>query len=299
MSRPAKKPADGTMPADIAAKIRAIGPVIDPPATAAIYAPLHAREPYSGVKVTRDIKYGPDERHALDVFAPETGGGPRPVFIFIHGGGYTGGHKREGDNFFYDNVMLWAARNGMVGINATYRLAPAHPWPAGAEDVGAVVRWAIENAANHGGDSGRIFLAGHSAGGTHVATYAAQPRFHAPGGHGLAGLVLISGNYDLSKVPADERYSAYFGPDQSTYAERSPLAGLLTTDVPLFVAYGELEPPFLFEQSEMLLAALKGAGRDVRSLFLPRHSHISITYHVNTDDTQLADALLAFVKSQG
>ena len=233
MSRPAQKSASGTMPADIAAKIRAIGPVIDPPATAAVYTPLHPREPYAGVKVTRDIKYGGDDRHALDVFAPEGASG-LPVLIFIHGGGYTGGHKREGDNFFYDNIMLWAARHGMVGVNATYRLAPQSPypaaaedlaaivawvagkigerggdpapqapWPAGAEDVAGAVRWTVENIAKFGGDPKRIFLAGHSAGGTHVGTYVAQERFHQPDGTALAGLILISGNYDLSKVPAD------------------------------------------------------------------------------------------------
>jgi acetyl esterase/lipase len=297
MSRPAEKPASGTMPADIAAKIRAIGPVIDPPATAAIYAPLHPREPYAGVKVTRDIKYGPDERHALDVFAPEGARG-LPVLIFVHGGGYTGGHKREGTNFFYDNIMLWAARHGMVGVNATYRLAPAHAWPAGAEDVASAVRWTIEKIAQHGGDPKRIFLAGHSAGGTHVGTYTAQPRFHGADGHGLAGLILISGNYDLSTVPADERYSSYFGPDQTKYAERSPLQGLLRTDVPIFAAYGELEPPFLFQQSKNLIAALKQAGRNVQAIELPHHSHISITYHINTGDTQLADAVLDFIGTQ-
>lgn len=296
MSHPARKSASGTMPADIAAKIRAIGPVIDPPATAAVYAPLHPREPYAGVKVARDIRYGSDERHALDVFTPADAGAPRPVLIFVHGGGYTGGHKREGDNFFYDNIMLWAARHGMVGVNATYRLAPAAPWPAGAEDVAGAVRWTVENIAKFGGDPKRIFLAGHSAGGTHVGTYVAQERFHQPGGTALAGLILISGNYDLSKVPADERYSSYFGPDQSKYAERSPFAGLLKTGVPIFAAYGELEPPFLFEQSRNLIAALEQAGRDVTSARLPGHSHISITYSINTDDTELADAMLAFVE---
>jgi acetyl esterase/lipase len=296
MSRPAERPASGRMPADIAAKVRAIGPVIDPPATAAVYAPLHPREPYAGVKITRDIKYGGDDRHALDVFAPAEASGPRPVLIFIHGGGYTGGHKREGENFFYDNIMLWAARHGMVGVNATYRLAPKGPWPAGAEDVGAAVRWTIDNIAKFGGDPKRVFLAGHSAGGTHVGTYVAQERFHQPGGHALAGLILLSGNYDLSQAAVDERYAAYFGPDQTKYAERSPFTGLLKADVPIFAAYGELEPPFLFEQSKNLISALEKAGRDITTAYLPGHSHLSITYHINTDDTELADAMLEFIR---
>jgi triacylglycerol lipase len=299
MSRPAEKPASGKMPADIVAKIRAIGPVIDPPATAAIYAPLQAKEPYAGVKIARDVNYGPHARQALDVFTPEGATGALPVLIFVHGGGYTGGHKREGSNFFYDNIMLWAARNGMVGVNATYRLAPDHGWPTGASDVGAAVAWTIANIRQYGGDPKKVFLAGHSAGATHVATYAAMPQFHAPGGVGLAGLILLSGNYDLSIVEPDERYVAYFGPEKSKYRERSPLAGLLTTQVPLFAAYTELEPPFLLEQSEHLLAALDEADREVHTVFLPNHNHISITYSINTDDTELSDEMLAFMRANG
>lgn len=296
MSRPAAKQQSGTMPADFAARIRAIGPVIDPPATAAIYAPLHPSEPYAGVKIARDVKYGTDARNALDVFAPDQRTGPLPVFIFVHGGGYTGGHKREGNNFFYDNIMLWAAANGMVGVNATYRLAPAHGWPAGAEDVASIASWVRENIASHDGDRQRIFLAGHSAGATHVATYAAMPQFHTAGGAEVAGLILLSGNYNLAHVPADERYAAYFGPDRMKYAERSPFASLLETDIPIFAAYGELEPPFLFQQSKNLVAALADADRPAHSLLLPGHSHISITYSINTADTRLSDAMLEFIQ---
>jgi dipeptidyl aminopeptidase/acylaminoacyl peptidase len=100
----------------------------------------------------------------------------------------------------------------------------------------------------------------------------------------------------LSKVEADERYASYFGSDQSKYAERSPFAGLLEIDVPLMLAYGEMEPPFLYRQSEKLLSALKEAGRPVRAIRLPGHSHISITYSINTGDTQLSDAMLEFVR---
>lgn len=299
MSRPAEKPASGKMPADIAAKIRAIGPVIDPPRTAAVYAPIQAKEPYAGVRIARDVKYGPDARQALDIFIPEGIPGPLPVFMFVHGGGYVGGHKREGSNFFYDNVMLWAARNGMVGVNLTYRLAPAHTWPAGAEDVGAAVAWVIAFIAKYGGDPKKIFLTGHSAGATHVATYVAMPQFHAPGGVGLAGALLLSGNYDLSSGEPDERYAAYFGADKSKYADRSPLKGLLATPVPLLAAHTELEPPPLLHQSELLLAALEKAGRKVHHVFLPNHNHLTITYSINTDDTLLSDEMLAFVRANG
>jgi triacylglycerol lipase len=71
------------MPPDIAQKLVAIGRVIAVPQTNAIYAPLHQLEPWPGVKVVRDIKYGPAERNLLDVFSTENVGGMRPVLIYV------------------------------------------------------------------------------------------------------------------------------------------------------------------------------------------------------------------------
>ena len=60
------------MPEDIAWKLLELGRVVDPPKTAALYAPLQQKEPYPGVKVERDVKYGTADRNLLDVFMPET-----------------------------------------------------------------------------------------------------------------------------------------------------------------------------------------------------------------------------------
>src|SRR3954463_10221508 len=85
---------EGPMPAAIAASLQELGRVIDPPKTAALYAPLAQKEPYQGVKVERDVKYGAADRNLLDVFVPETAASPRPVLIFVHGGAFTAGNKR-------------------------------------------------------------------------------------------------------------------------------------------------------------------------------------------------------------
>ena len=52
------------------------------------------------------------------------------------------------------------------------------------------VRWAADNAAANGGDANRIYLMGHSAGATHVATYVGHPEFHAP--KALAGAMFFA-----------------------------------------------------------------------------------------------------------
>ena len=287
----------GGMPAEIASKLAVLGEVINPPETAKLYAPLQEKEPYQGVKVARDIKFGTDpERQALDVFVAEaTAAAPRPVLMFVHGGGFLRGARRTPGSPFYDNVMLFAARNGMVGVNTTYRLAPQHPWPTGAEDVAAAVRWVNENIAAHGGDAKRVFLMGHSAGAVHVATYVAHRQFHGPKGIGLAGAILVSGIYDLNAREAGPNEKIYFGGDASKYAERSSLKGLVEARLPLLVVAAELDPPMFREEATQLNGALCKAGRCPPFVTLAKHSHMSETYAINTKDTGLSADILAFV----
>ena len=285
------------MTPDIAHKLAAIGRVIDPQKTAAIYAPMHDAEPYAGVTVTRDIKYGAAERNLLDVFVADDASGPRPVLMFVHGGGFTGGNKATPGSPFYDNVPLWAARNGLIGVNMTYRLAPQHPWPAGPEDVGAALRWVADNIANHGGDPSKVGLFGHSAGATHAGTYAAMPQFHGPDGIGIAGLILTSGIYDLTDFPVNDGYRSYIGSDASLYPARSPIGGLSKLAVPAMAVYAELDPPPFIPQFERLVAAMANApGGKPKTLMLTKHSHLSLGYAIGTDDTTLTGPILDFVR---
>ena len=292
----APAPALAQMPPDIAAKIAALGRVVDSPATAAIYTPLQESEPYAGIKVVRDAKYGPAERNRLDVLAAEGAGEQRPVLMFMHGGRYTRGDKHNPGSAFYDNIMLFAARHGMVGVNLEYRLAPQNPWPAAVEDLGTAVRFVADNAKTYGANPERIFLMGHSAGATHVATYVAHKEFHGPKGSGLAGAILSSGIYDLSKAePTDER-AAYFGADRSRYAERSALPGLIDSNIPLMLSSAELDPPTMEQQFNLLKEAMCKSERGcVRAIALPRHSHMSESYSINTADTQLSSQILEFM----
>lgn len=289
---------DSPMPEDLAWKLLELGRVIDPPKTAALYAPLQQKEPYAGVKVARDIKYGPADRHLLDIFTPDAASPARPVLIYIHGGGLIAGNKRAPGSPFYDNIMLWAVKHGFVGVNANYRLAPAFPWPAGAEDMGAIVKWVSENIGARGGDPAHIYLMGQSAGAIHVASYVSHGEFHKVKGGGLTGAILMSGIYDLTASPAGDAELAYFGSDPSRYAERSSLQGLVASPIPLLVTAAELDPPRFVEQFELLKqATCKRPIGCARSFMLPQHSHMSEVYAINTSDTRLTDEILEFVKS--
>ena len=286
------------MPPDIAEKVAALGRIVDPENTGKIYTPLQEKEPYAGVKVMRDVKYGSDARNVVDIFVPETGATGRAALMFVHGGGMIRGNKHPPGSAFYDNIMLFAAHHGMVGVNVEYRLAPQFPWPAGNEDLAAAIHLVADKAADLGVDPNRIFLMGHSAGATHVASYVSHPEFHGPKGSGLAGAMLSSGGYDFTEGDQSEGRIAYFGNDPALLAQRSSVAGLIKTKIPFMINSAELDPPPIAAQSALLKNALcKSEHGCVRSVVLPKHSHMSESYSINTADTQLSDQILEFIKT--
>jgi acetyl esterase/lipase len=118
--------AQAQMPVDVAQKLKAIGPVLNPKMiqdTFEIYIP-RVPKAVPGVSSVEDLAYGADERHRLDVFAPAAASRPMPVVLFVPGGGYVGGAKSRAGVPFYQNVGVFLARNGVVGVTMNYRLAP-------------------------------------------------------------------------------------------------------------------------------------------------------------------------------
>lgn len=285
------------LPPEIRAEIAKMGPVLTPDlirTTMEMFAPLAKPKALAGIKVSEDLGYGADERNKLDLFEPE-GKPSHPVLVFIPGGGFVGGNKHSNDAI-YANVGAYFARHGLLTVIANYRLAPQHPWPAGAEDVGKVIAWVQANAAAHGGNPRRIFLMGHSAGATHVASYLFDANLHPKAGAGVIGAILVSGFYEVKPGALAPNIAAYFGTDASQFAERSPINHVGESKLPLFIAVAEYDPPFL-EIPSLDLAARVCArdGKCPRLAWLRGHNHISELASVNTKDEALSRAVLDFI----
>ena len=240
-----------------------------------------------------DLRYGAHERQRLDLYAP-VGGTPAaaPILVFAPGGGFLRCDKGSAESWANANVGRLAAREGFLGAVIDYRLAPEHGWPAGGEDVAAVVDWLKANGAVHGGDPDRIVLMGTSAGAVHVATYL-QLR---PGVREARCAVLLSALYGIT--PLDERDALYYG-DASLYSQRRPLEAVTDTDVPLLVACAEFDPPrFQAESLGLLQRRLERDGRLPRSCIVSGHNHYSLPMHLGTSDTRLADEVFAFARER-
>jgi triacylglycerol lipase len=263
-------------------------------ATTALYAPLVPRPTPDLCTVERDLAYGPDPRQRLDLFIPTKAAGPRPVVGFIHGGGFVRGEKGGPDAPFFNNFGAWAARQGFLGVTITYRLAPAHTWPAGSDDIAAAAAWLKGNVASRGGDPSRIVLVGQSAGATHLAGYLA--RRPAEAAATLRGAALLSGVYDVARAERNEFNVAYYGTDPARYTEQSTLEALARTNVPLLVTVSELEPP-MFQRQAAWLAERYMAAHDRWPAFawLRGHNHISSVHQIGTQEDTLGPLMASLV----
>jgi hypothetical protein len=316
------------VPPDIAKELITIGRGVCVPETAQLYRPLQPNPPYSGVSISRDISFGPDPKDVLDVFAPEKGGGSRPVLLYVSGGA---GNKLQGGpngDVFYDNVMLWAVKSGMVGVNMQRH--PGQAWDDPAKAIGMAVQWVNQNIATHKGNPNRVFIWTQSAGNVPVSTYIGHSDLWGPKGVGVKGVVFMSppafdilpatppavpGGFAPCGQPSGSAPAAPAGagrgrggpggpggpgraqPDPAVQLARSNLPGLISSKVPFMVSVAELDPPNIIAFAETLKDELCKAGRCPAYEVYKDHSHISEVMSPDTSDTSVTGPILKWIKS--
>lgn len=122
--------------------------------------PPSAAELYPEVEVVElDIPTPAGPMRAWRYTAPGSDA-PRPLMLYLHGGGFTVGGARDTD---YITSRI-ARETGTIVVSVSYRLAPEWPFPAGLDDAAAAFRWLRAAGASIGGDPARISVAGDSAG---------------------------------------------------------------------------------------------------------------------------------------
>ena len=103
-------------------------------------------------------------------------GGPPPVHLNLHGGGYVLGLMAGDDPL----CRVRSAEAGVVVLNVGYALAPQHPFPRAVDQVFEIVRWVAANGRAQGWDGTRVTVGGQSAG-AGLAAAAARLAFERGG----------------------------------------------------------------------------------------------------------------------
>lgn len=204
-------------------------------------------------------------------YAPPEPGGPHPLLVYYHGGGFT-----YGDLDTHDGACRILCRHAGAHVLAIdYRLAPEHPFPAAVDDAWAALRWAFENAHRLGADPSRVGVGGDSAGGN-LAAVSSQIAARAGGPAPALQLLIYPATDMTTRHRSRELFREGFlltDPEMDWYTDNylgtarahagdpraSPLvAKHLSGLAPAFVVTAAFDP--LRDEGEAYARALQAAG---------------------------------------
>lgn len=237
-----------------------------------------------------DIPYGPGPRETLDLIFPDRVAPGAPLHLFVHGGYWRSGEKAN-----YRLVAEPVLKAGGIAALAEYDLMPGARLATLVGQVRRAAHWLHDNAGGFGADAGRLTVSGHSAG-AHLASYlaASGPGEGTPALPSVAGLLLVSGLYDLSEIPNSFLKSEA----RMTAEEASAWTPITSTQHPgpqrtLIVGAEETRP--FHDQGHRLGDLLRSQGLHADLRIEPALNHMSIVLALADPDHPLGQRLADMV----
>lgn len=271
----------------------------------------------AGVVTRNDMPYGSGRDEVFDLYSPERTTGTRPLVVWVHGGGFIAGSKSGVANY-----MKVLAGHGYTAVAVEYSKGRGTTYPTPLEQVNAALAFLTTHAADLKIDASTIVLAGDSAGAqiaSQVALIVTEPTYAsrmaiAPqlAADRLAGMILVSGGYDVSSVNLNGDFGwflkavlwAYSGDEHFAQNERFQLTSVTKyvtrTFPPSFITSGNGDP--LARQAVAFADTLARLGVRTDTLFFPADHTPPLPheYQFNLDDPAGQEALtrmLAFLDS--
>jgi acetyl esterase len=232
------------------------------------------------------LRYDPaDPDGYLDIYRPPAvAGATLPVIVWVHGGGFVSGRRGDGGNY-----LKVLAGEGFVTVSVGYSIAPGSIYPTPVKQLNAALGFLARERASLDIDSGRLFLAGDSAGAQISAQFAnvvtSNAYAEAVGitpsvkAEQIKGVLLFCGVYDLGMVNMSGPFGLFLktvvwsysgsrdGLADPNFARLSVKNYLTAAFPPAFISAGNADP--LAPQSVALANALKEQGVQVETLFFP------------------------------
>jgi acetyl esterase/lipase len=280
----------GLLSAPLAAKDRDF-PTADRPDTVDHY-PVRATAFPGGVMGYSDVVYSTVVGFRpliMDIYTPKKGGAAKPLILFIHGGGWIGGHTRHsGALSNFPQVLARLASEGFVVASLEYRLSGEAPFPAQVQDARAGLRFLKGHADKYGIDTSRTGIWGGSAGG-HLTALTALSCGDASleagpakmGAECVQAAVTWYGVFDfaplMARVGGDRGGNSLLGCtgtcDPAKVRAASPVSYIDPKDPPFLLIHGENDKTVDVSQSHDAEAKMRAAGMQVESIYIPGVDH--------------------------
>jgi len=213
------------------------------------------------------VRFGATLEEYLDIFPAATPGAP--VLVFFHGGYWRALSAAD-----YSFVALGPMAMGITTVVVNYALAPWVTLDEIGRQARASVAWVMDNIKHYGGDSQRVVLSGHSAGGQLAAHCLAAPWRSVYGIDpcGIRAAVLISGVFDLAPL----RYS-FLQPqlqlDDGAVLRNSPILHIRGNMPPVLATVGSKESSEFKRQTSAFISAYHAQGNEAHAVTLKDVDH--------------------------
>lgn len=197
---------------------------------------------------------------------------PLPVIMFIYGGGWRDGAK---DHYAFTGRAL--ASRGYIVVLPDYRLFPKTRFPGFLEDSAKALAWVHDNIGEHGGDSGRIFLSGQSAGAYNVMMLALDRQWLGREGKSpdlIRGVAALAGPYDFypfDSETAKQSFGEFHTPEMT-----QPVNFVRPDAPPLWLSSGDNDTQVKPRNSKTLRDKILEAGGDAEYVEYPDIDHLEI-----------------------
>jgi acetyl esterase/lipase len=258
-------------------------------------ATLNLFVPSSGYTIQHDIAFGADPRQKYDVYVPDGLTKPAPVILFLYGGSW-----QTGDKDGYRWVGQTFASQGIVTVIADYRLYPPAHFPAFVEDAALALRKVHDTIAASGGDPGRIFVAGHSAGAYNAIMLASNPKYIRDAGGEMSwihGAIGIAGPYDFLPMTDPPIIALFNGADDPN---TQPITFIDGKRPPMLLVAGTADETVSPGNTDRMVAKLKANGSEAQEILYPGVGHIGIILSLAPGfrgKTTLQDDIVKFVRA--
>lgn len=199
------------------------------------------------------------ERCVLDVYYPDSAE-QAPVVIWFHGGGLVGGNK-----FIPDSLK----NSGLVVVAANYRFMSRVPIEECIRDAAAVVAWVFEHANEYHGDTHKIIVAGHSAGGYLTSMIGLDKRWLKPYGIDPDSLWCLAPYSGQAVTHFEYRRRQGISELQPTLDDLAPLYHLRSGIPPMLIISGDREQELFgrYEEQAYFWRMLRLNGNDQTELY--------------------------------